>query len=435
MVHSDGITLLVEDNDQLALFYQLNLKVWVGAKVRRVNTIKELEEFLQKNKNVALIVSRRQFSPYVKTYIDADNLRDIAQISIGAKALEGAVNIENGLNIQPLMQAAAKALGVTAQNMAKLKVPDHFPIDLNCFRAIKTPACDVYCSEGEEHKLVFAQDEPVEASKLEGLAKAGHESLYVLKNDRLRVVANITQEIVSNIKPDALNEDENLSANEMGQKLLQYKLQKVGITPETAELAQKNIKRMARSAKKFPKMSKLMDRLLRNKAGYLYKHSQILMFVCSHLMEHIDWGSDEQKKTIGFVAFFHDIALSSDEQARIHSEEELKNSKLNDKEKELVNRHAQIAAELVSKFPHAPMGADAIIRQHHGIAHGIGFSEHYGGNLSPMTIVFILAEDFVDHIINCGQNLEIETKIKQMRERYSTQRFKKIIDILEDITL
>ena len=435
MIQSEGITLLVEENDQLALFYQLNLKVWVGAKVRRATSIKELETFLQKNKNVALIISRAQFSPVVKNYIESDNLRDIAHVHIGSKKIEGAINVPNGLNIQPLMQAAAKALGVTAQNMAKLKVPEHFPIDINCFRAIDAPVCDVYAVDGGEYRLKFTKDEPIPHSRLDDLARAGHDSLYVLKSERLKMVTNISQEVVSKIRPDALNEEENLSANEMAQKLLQYKLQKVGITPETADLAQKNIKRMVRSAKKFPKISRLVDRLLKNKAGYLYKHSQILMYVCGHLMEHIDWCNDEQKKTINFVAFFHDIALSSDQQAQIHSEKQLKDADLDPKEKELINKHAQIAAEIVHKFPHAPMGADAIIRQHHGIAHGVGFSEHYGGNLSPMSIVFILAEDFTDHLINCGQNLEIDSKIMQMRERYSTQRFKKIIDILEDITL
>lgn len=435
MIQSQGITLLVEDNDQLALFYQLNLKVWVGAQVRRASSIKELETFLQKNKNVALIISRSSFSPVAKKYIEADNLREISHINIGGKPIEGAINVENGLNIKPLMQASAKALGVTAQNMAEMKVPDYFPVDLNCFRSIKAPVCKVFTIDGDSYKLRFPKGEEIAHETLDQLLKAGHDSLYVHKNDRLRIVNNISQEIVSKIKPDALNESENLSANEMGQKLLQYKLDKIGITPETVELAQKSINRMVRSSKKFPKISQLMDRLLKNKSSYLYKHSQILMYVCAHLMENIDWCNEEQKKTLDFVAFFHDIALNSDEMAKIYSEEQLKKSNLGEKEKLLVSRHAQIAAEMVQKFPHAPMGADSIIRQHHGIPHGVGFSEHYGANLSPMTIVFVLAEDFVDHIIESGENLKVEEKIKQMRERYSTQRFKKIIDILEDITL
>ena len=118
MVNSKGITLLVEDNDQLARFYQLNLKVWVGARVARVSSLKELETFLQKNKDISLIISKAGFTPIVKKYVNADNLREIALISIGSQNIEGAVNLENGLNIRPVIQHAAKALNVTAQDMA-----------------------------------------------------------------------------------------------------------------------------------------------------------------------------------------------------------------------------------------------------------------------------------------------------------------------------
>ena len=100
-----------------------------------------------------------------------------------------------------------------------------------------------------------------------------------------------------------------------------------------------------------------------------------------------------------------------------------------------MSKHAQLAAELVQKYPHAPMGADQIIRQHHGIAHGIGFSETYGGNLSPMSIVFILSEGLADHIIRAGADLQYPAVIERMREKYPTQRFQKIIDVMESIAI
>lgn len=434
MVNSKGITLLVEDNDQLARFYKLNLKVWTGARVARVSTLKELETFLQKNKDIALIISKASFTPVVKKYVDADNLRDIGLISIGQESVDGAIQIENGLNIKPVIQNAAKLLGVTAQDMANMVVPDFFPIDLECFSEVRSPACEIFIEKGDGYEPLLAPDEPVDKESLERLQKAGHECVYVKKADRLRMVTNITQEIVSNISPEVLNEKEEISAAEMANKLLHYKLQKVGITDETIELSKKNIKAMARASKRYPKLSQLVGRLLSNKAGFLYKHSQILMSVCSHLMSGIDWCNEEQRKTMNFVAFFHDIALSTDEQAKIHSEKQLKAAKLPEKEEALVNMHAQIAAELITKFPHAPMGADAIIRQHHGIIHGVGFSEHYSGNLSPLSIVFILAEEFTCHLIESENDLKMPLIIKKMREKFPTQRFKKIIDILEEVS-
>ena len=152
-------------------------------------------------------------------------------------------------------------------------------------------------------------------------------------------------------------------------------------------------------------------------------------------MDNIDWGNEDQKKKINFVCFFHDIVLETDEQAMIYTEQDLKNSDLTDKEKQLVSKHAQLAAELIHKFPNSPMGSDVIIRQHHGVNHGIGFAESFTANLSPMTIVFILAENFVDTLIQKDGDFDMQEKIREMRDRFSTQRFQKIIDILEGFTL
>src|SRR5690606_13376992 len=113
------------------------------------------------------------------------------------------------------------------------------------------------------------------------------------------------------------------------------------------------------------------DLMINNKSGYLFKHTQILTYVCLHIIKNIDWGSPEQEEKICFISLFHDIVLENDEMAQIHSTQELRSAKLNTQERMLVERHAQMSAELVAKFPHSPMGADQIIRQHHGMLNGI----------------------------------------------------------------
>jgi response regulator RpfG family c-di-GMP phosphodiesterase len=195
------------------------------------------------------------------------------------------------------------------------------------------------------------------------------------------------------------------------------------------------MKYMINSAKKAPGLKNLLKRLLKNKAGYLFNHSQFLTYVSAHIMDHLDWGNEAHKEKLQFISFFHDIALQNSEQAKIHSEKELKSSSLNEKEKDLVKRHAQVAATVISKYPNSPVGVEQIIKQHHGVANGLGFSEHYSQNISPMAIVFILAEDLVGSLIEPPKDFSYKVKISEMRETYPTQRFKKIIDTLETLTL
>lgn len=438
------LTLLVENNTELESFYSLNLQTWVGAKILPKKEAKFCLKAFEENPDIACIITKarnglEKSAEAIYEFLQKTG-KQIPLIVIGKSTLTdpNVIHLASGLDIKPLVQNVAKALEVTAKDMAQMDVPEFFPIPINYFLALKRTVTDIYEENIDrpnhfDKKLPEYQEFNIEVIKK--YIQEGTAHLYVKKNDRLKFVTNVTQELIAKIESKDLNDDEQIAATEMGQKLLTQKIGRLGITEETTQLANRQMKMMLATAKKFPKMGKLISRLTANKTGYLFKHGQILTYICNHLMEHIDWGNEDQKKKISFVAFFHDIMLENDEQAMIHSEVDLKQSQLDSAAKELVNKHAQLASERIQKYPHAPMGADVIIRQHHGITHGIGFSDTYGGNLSPMTIVFILAEDLTDQIIRSNASLNFEALINRMREKYPTQRFQKIIDILAKITL
>jgi hypothetical protein len=437
-------TLLVENNQELESFYSINLQTWVGTSILPKKEAKFCSKLFEEDIQIDLIITKArnglEKSAEALFEMIQKSGKKIPLIVIGKSTLtdESVIHLQSGLDIKRLISTSAKALNITAQVMANLQVPEYFAIPIHYFLSLKRAATDVYEEDTDNLGSFTKQMEgfqDFDQNLIKTYIQNGVENLYVKRNDRLEFVTNVTQEIVTKIGTSELNDDEHLSASEMGKKLLSAKLSRIGITEETTKLANKQLKMMALTSKKYPKMGKLLARLMRNQAGYLFQHSQILTYICTHMMENIDWGNAEQKKKISFVAFFHDILLENDEQAQIHSEKDLKNSGLDSRQVELVNSHAQKAAELMIKYPGAPMGADAIIRQHHGITHGIGFSDTYGGNLSPMVIVFILAEELTDIIIKSGKELKMEKVLLFLREKYPTQRFQKIIDIMETLAI
>ncbi len=115
---------------------------------------------------------------------------------------------------------------------------------------------------------------------------------------------------------------------------------------------------------------------------------------------------------------------------------ELKRAKFPDQERLLVERHAQLAAEYVTKFPHAPMGSDQIIRQHHGTMNGVGFSEHYGNNVSPVSVVFIVAEEFTRIIMkNESGSFDKAEMLRELKEEFPTSRFQKVLEKLQTLMI
>ncbi|HXH76558.1 MAG TPA: HD domain-containing protein [Bacteriovoracaceae bacterium] len=438
-----SLTLLVENNSRIESIYSLNLLTWLGLDiVVRKKTMTALETLEKDPANFKLIIVRaiiekEDSARLIVEFLKAKNL-DIPVIVIGPSMdIEGSfAHVQNSMQLKPLIQASARALGITAKEMMEKVVPDYFPIPIIFFRQLKRSVCPAY-SQASTNKFYLRIEKLQEYDEnfINNIIKEGIGTLYIDKMDRLEFINNLTAEFMSLLKESDLSEDETITVNEKSMELVSKKLLTMGITEETIGLARKNMDALRKTAKTSPKLSKLVERMLKNQSGYLFKHTQILTFVALHIIKNIDWGNQEQEDKITFIAFFHDIALETDAQAHICTALDLKKTDIPLPDRVIVERHAQIAAELVVKFPHSPMGADQIIRQHHGMLNGIGFSEHYGGNVSPVAIVFIVAEEFTRIILRReNKTMDRNEMMKELQTEFPNARFQKVLALLEDIT-
>ena len=421
----------------------LNLSTWLGLDTITKNKGEFAVKYLETNaEKVRLIIVRskidkEQTAKMVLDFLKSKNLT-IPVIVIGPGDFSPHIQVPNSLDLKLLIKSAATALKITAKEMVGKVVPDYFPIPILYFNVIKRSVCNVYAEDFDnEGKFVTRIEKlkPFDSTLITHMVQEGVTHLYVDKLDRLDFVNNVTSELISTLEAEELSEDEQHSATDKNIELLSRKLLSIGITEETIGLAKKNIDAIRNNVKKNPKLSKLLDRLLSNKTSYLYKHTQILTYISLHIIRNIDWGTPEQEDKISFIAFFHDIALENDVQCQIHSTNELKRAELPTESRVLVERHAQIAAEFVSKCPHAPMGTDQIIRQHHGMLNGVGFSDHYGANVSPMAIVFIVAEEFTRIIMKRETGpFERDEMMRELKDVFPTSRFAKIVEKLTTLS-
>lgn len=437
------LTLLVENNAKIADIYLLNLAVYTGLDVTVTNSTAAALELIKKSK-FDLIISRARIGAQDAAALLTSSLQEqgldipVLVIGDGVFPKKGASGpIKGSLNLKSVVKGAAQALGITAQEMARKQVEDFFPLQSRLFEWVTCPRCDVYALDPDGSMVkVFEANATIDKAKLDKSVRLSQGTFYVDKLDRLKMVDHLSAELMARLDDKDLNPDEQIQAAESNLQLLSQKLITLGITEETIALARKGMNSMAANAKKYPKLGPLLKRMLENETGYHFRHTQIVTYIALHIVHNIDWGTAEQEEKITFIAFFHDIALETEEQARIKSKEELRTSKLEPRARELVEKHAQLAAELVHKYPHAPMGADQIIRQHHGVLNGVGFSDHFGANLSPMALVFLVAEEYTRLILaHEKQELDAKFLIRELRDCFSSNRLQKIIDLVEHIAL
>lgn len=440
-----SLTLLVEKNSKVEGFYSLNLLTWLGLQtVGKKKAAEAIEAVEKEPTKYKLIITRSHIdkepaaAPIIELLAKKNLAIPVIVVGPGKEVPGSFAHVANSMQLKTLIQASAKALGITAKEMMEKPVPDFFPIPILFFKNLKRSVVPVYVQDStNEAKFVIKITKNVDYDEafINDIIKKGIGTLFVDKMDRLEFVNYLTAEYMSVLKDSDLSEEERLTVTEKGVELLSKKLLTLGVTEETIGLAQKGMDSMRKSCKANPKLSKLLDRMLKNQAGYLFKHTQIATYIALHIIKNIEWGNAEQEEKISFITFFHDIALENDEQAKISNTLELKKTNLPLPERLTVERHAQIAAELVSKYPHAPMGADQIIRQHHGMLNGIGFSEHYGGNLSPLAVVLIVAEEFTRIILKREDgNFNQKEMMQELKAEFPNARFQKVLQLLETIT-
>jgi len=113
-----------------------------------------------------------------------------------------------------------------------------------------------------------------------------------------------------------------------------------GFSPEMLELASATIESLTTVVEQAPRLKKLLSMLLNNQSSFLYKHSQMITFLCFHAIDNMECGSEEQKIKMAFISSFHNIALTRDELGSIESEEQLKDAEISKEDKDRVSKHA-----------------------------------------------------------------------------------------------
>ncbi|MEI8347494.1 MAG: hypothetical protein WCG27_08500, partial [Pseudomonadota bacterium] len=369
-----GQILLVGKTNELNNVYSLNFNVYLGREVIMGGELENVFEHLNNSDQTHLIFissSAENTAPMeIYKFLKTKNFNiPILSLVDEPRLKTNIVVLDFRTELKHIIQAAAKLLGVTAQEMAQKDVPEFFPIPIKYFYFLEKVICHTYVREKDDNgqnEFVkrFSAGENYPTAEITKFFELGISSLYVEKNNRLLFVNSVTQHIASKLNDGNLDEDDKMKLTDNGMNILSNLLLTRGMTDETVELARASIKAVQTSVKKTTELGKLLDSLLNSKTSFRYRRCILETFVSAQIVQNMEWGSAEQQEKLAFVSFFHDIVLESDKLARIASEDDLKKAVLTTEEQERALGHARQVSELVSKYPSIPIGAEMIILQH-----------------------------------------------------------------------
>jgi response regulator RpfG family c-di-GMP phosphodiesterase len=431
------------DNPHLENIYELNFKMYLDSSVIVVDDIDKARTLIKTIPNIACLIAdhgsidTEAISALGDFLLSQDLGIPVIEMEKQVLAEDGDFVVK-GSNVKELLKYLSKTLGVTAVGMSQKAVPKYVPFKLDFFLNLEHTPCDIFEYIDEKLERVFRMNEKVDPEKLDEVKQRKVKSFYILSQSRLAFVNILTQRMIEKIDNSKKEVGKMIENTSMAMEFVAENIKNSGLDENSVKLAKKTIKEMHKLATDKNKLGKLFRKLLDHTESYLYQFSELSSFVSCHIISNMDWGSEEQQEKIVFLCFFNDILLTDEKLLRIRTKEEFEAANLNDQEKDLINRHAQMAVELLQSYPRAPMGADIVVKQHHGSKIGLGLPETFPGTISPLAIVLGVAETFVDFYIKGMERGDFskESAILYLQEKFPEGgKAKNAIDALRTLVL
>ena len=446
--------ILLSNHELLNDLYCFNLNAFCAIELSICSSAKEAMELVkQAPQSYSIIISLSNIEDEDAPLIFSNWAREksikIPMIIIGDMSklsnTKRVYTLPPNLNIPLMVKSCAQILGVTAKDMASKVVPDFYPIPISMLRNFEKAPCDIFIKIGNPGRDEFSQvlsidDDLSPNTKFESYVNDGVRNLYIDSSMRLKIVNAASQIVMEKLEDSSLSEQDRIATTEQGYEVIGGFLgESTEVTPEIVNISKKCMESITEILHSVPKVKNLLGMMLQNKTGHLYLHSVMGTYIARHIIKNISWGSDEHAQKLSFVFYFHDIYLAPIFAKYPHLKSEVNlvfHEGISERDKEIVVNHAQMASEMVKSFPRCPMGADAIILQHHGTSNGMGFAMEYKDDISPLAKVLIISEAFVDELVEIkdnAQKVNLEEIIEKLRVKFTKHTYKKIINCLEDI--
>ena len=439
--------LVISDNEILNQLYVTNLEVYLGAKVTLVNATSKAQELLTKLPyDLVLTMSMMNgIDTAAELYhFLTENKIPSKLVIIGnpLKELADVVVVSNSYNLQNLVRSCAQLLGITAKDMVAREVPKYYPIDGVFLGRLREIPCALFIKMKNAQYTLIAKKGDLVSETIKKFSTEGIKTFYVNSIDRLMIINMVSTSIVdflestagldTEIKIEAVKEGFDFSAANFSDS--------ASITGEIMEIANACTKVISEIVSEIPSLKKLMSILNSQKDGFVYTHSILAAYVSNHIIRRVSWGGESHLEKINFVLFFHDIMLAPiymNHPNLKYEEDLLFSDELTDKEKEIVLNHARLAAEMIVPFKRAPIGADLLIKQHHGITNGVGFAMEFKDDVSPLSKIVLVAEAFIEEFMKQRDedpNYQLDAKkiIAGLNEKFRRTTYKKIIETLDN---
>nr|BDT27278.1 hypothetical protein BHI3_07440 [Bacteriovorax sp. HI3] len=271
-------------------------------------------------------------------------------------------------------------------------------MDFNLYSRVKK-------GEGFEYNVKIAGGTKVTRADIDRLLVRGGRELYVAQEDY-----KAANEILSGFFLDRFkrvsNIQERMQLNSDSYEILLDVFKNGTLDKYNVEIIKEVLKSMDFLLKSPNPLDAFLVGLKNTKLSYGYAHSYMGCMLLFAVMGKFSWSQDQTRNKILYLALFHDLALNSDRLIKAHHSP-AERAKLSEDDLAVVNGHADAAAAILETIIKSSKEVPSIVREHHGMRNGRGFPESLSLGISPLTMSYIVIEDFVTRFMEKAEKEEI----------------------------
>jgi len=442
--------LIIEDRKKRGLILDVNFKIFLEAQTNIITSISGLKKILKGDSlpKWDLIVCRDSIEGEDVFSLLDEAIPELGYdipivVQVNRKKKDKLNNVEkfiyveeNGL-LKNILSPVAKLFEITPTQMAKYKVPDPYPVDSSLLEYFITSPCEIFTDEDKDHCILSTGDN-IDKEVLKGLLGG---DVFVEASKRILFVNTFTEQF-SHMAGLLGNPDidlaQKMDALDKTLTFLSKEFQNGGMDEEVAELSHQCITSMVEITSSTKGLDDFQKLLLSDDFSERFLTAQLVIFYSLHMIKLLDWILEDPELNIPYAAFFHDLLLESDDWAVIRNNDNLKSAKLDELQKERIERHADLTAKFFETWDSVPNEACKLIREHHGSTDGRGFCNNLEG-ISNLAKSFLVAEEWAVSCLPFYQKKGLEKSkekiLNSLKLKFEGKGYNELIGALELLEL
>jgi hypothetical protein len=348
--------------------------------------------------------------------------------------------VEKKLPISKPKPAAAAEAAPVAEG------PEYVPIGIRYFLNMSDSpiTMDIFtrAKDGEDFTYTkkFSINDKIDRQTVEQYAGSGVKDLYVHRSQHNKTLDSLNHQLITKYRLRNMPDIDKMLLNSDSYHIVLDLFRNQEINNYTAELISESLKTMKNLVRLPDAMSIYFSSLKERKISYSYAHCHLTCLLINNIVGGFSWNTKDTKDIVVYLSYFHDLALHNDRLVRAHHYYSQEEDKLSEEDKAIIQKHADTAAKISGKILHTAFDLASLVREHHGLKTGIGFTELLSTNISPLCMVMIVVEEFVTCYLDVTEiglqeiaRVDLENIFVALEDKYSMSTYLETVKSLKKL--